>query len=303
MHDTNMNNEKIIIDDTLVRRLVKTQFPQWRDLTVRPVTIGGNDNKIFHLGDQMLVRMPSASCYAVKVEKEHYLLPRLAPLLPLTIPVPLALGEPAYGYPWRWYIYSWLEGETVASSDISDLREIATGIAQFIIALHRIDPTDGSKPGPHNFYRGGVLMTYDEEIRKAITILKGKIDVKVVSEVWDEALATTWNSSPVWVHGDVSAGNLLVQNGRLSSVIDFGGLAVGDPACDLSIAWTLLEGESREIFRTMLPLDKGTWARGRAWTLWKALIIAAGITDTNAVEAAQPWRIIDEVLSDHMKKT
>jgi len=105
----------------------------------------------------------------------------------------------------------------------------------------------------------------------------------------------------VWIHGDVSASNLLVQRGRLSSVIDFGNCGIGDPACDLSIAWTLFQGESRKIFRTMLPLDAGTWARGRAWTLWKALIVAAGLTDANPQdrEAAPPRRIIDEVLADH----
>ncbi len=302
MTDTQRDKGQLMIDDTLVRRLVATQFPQWKDLPVRPVALGGWDNRIFHLGEHMLVRMPSAADYAVKVEKEHRWLPRLAPLLPLPIPVPLAIGEPADGYPWKWSVYRWLEGETAASVHISDLRDFATSLAQFLIALQRIDPTDGPLPGPHNFYRGGALTTYDAETRQAIAALKGKIDVDAATDVWEGALETTWHGSPVWVHGDVTTGNLLVQEGRLSSVIDFGGLGVGDPACDLAIAWTLFRGESREVFRAMLPLDAGTWARGRAWTLWKALIIAAGLTDTNVVEAAQPWRIIDEVLVDHRRK-
>ena len=157
-------------------------------------------------------------------------------------------------------------------------------------------------PGPQNFYRGGDLRTYDTETRQAIAILQGKIDGDLATKVWEEAIATTWDCLPVWVHGDISAGNLLVQEGRLSSVIDFGTLSVGDPACDLSITWTLFTGESREIFRSMLRLDAGTWARGRGWTLWKALIVAAGLTEANAVEAAQPWRIIDEVLEDYKRK-
>ncbi len=291
------------IDDTLVRDLIATQIPQWKDFPVRPVAHGGWDNRTFHLGEQMLVRMPSAAQYAAKVEKEHRWLPILAPLLPLQIPVPLVMGEPADDHPWKWSIYRWLEGETVASSSMIDLNKLARSLAEFLIALQAIDPTDGPLPGPHNFYRGGSLKVYDAEVRQAITILKDKIDVAIVTEIWASALATSWQRAPVWVHGDIAAGNLLMQEGQLSAVIDFGGLAIGDPACDLVITWTLFEGESREIFREMLPLDAGTWARGRAWALWKALIIAAGITQTNAAEGAKCWRIIDEVLIDHKRKT
>ena len=167
--------------------------------------------------------------------------------------------------------------------------------------MQRIEAADGPPPGLHNFHRGGPLATYDDETRQAIAALKGRVDADAATEVWEAALAATWYGAPVWLHGDISVGNLLVKAGRLSAVIDFGQLGVGDPACDLSIAWTLLGGESREVFRAMLPLDMETWARGRGWALWKALIVAAGHTNTNAVEAAQPWRIIDEVLLDHRR--
>jgi aminoglycoside phosphotransferase (APT) family kinase protein len=291
-----MDVEQPVIDDTLVRRMVAAQFPQWADLTVRSAAVGGRDNKTFRLGEHMIVRLPSAADYSVQVEKEHRWLPKLAPFLPLPIPAPLAMGEAAGGYPWRWSIYRWLEGDTAAPQRIGDLNAFAASLAQFLIALQRIDPKDGPRPGPHNFWRGGSLNTYNAETRQAIALLKGKINTKAATEVWETALKTTWNRPPVWIHGDVSAGNLLVKEGRLSAVIDFGMLGVGDPACDLSIAWTLFNGESREAFRAMLPLDAGTWARGRAWTLWKALIVAAGLTETNAVEGARPWRVIDEVL-------
>ena len=148
-------------------------------------------------------------------------------------------------------------------------------------------------------HRGGALSVYDSEARKALTALKEKIDTETATEVWDTALASTWLGPPVWVHGDISAGNLLMKNGRLTAVIDFGQLAIGDPACDLAIAWTLFKDESRQIFRTQLPLDSDTWARGRGWTLWKALITAADLTGSNAVEGKQCWRIIDEVLAEH----
>ncbi len=287
------------IDDALVRLLIATQFPQWSDLPIRPVAHSGWDNRTFHLGENMLVRMPSSLAYAAQVEKEQKWLPRLAPLLPLPIPVPLAIGEAANGYPYRWSIYRWLEGESAATSPIADFCDFAISLAKFLIGLQHIDTTDGPQPGPHSFYRGGSLKNYDVETRQAIAHLEGKIDVKAATEIWESALATTWNRSLVWVHGDVSVGNLLVQEGRLSGVIDFGQLTVGDPACDLAIAWTLFKGKSRGVFRETFSLDSGTWTRGRAWALWKALIIAANPTGTNAFEGQQCWSIIDEILADY----
>lgn len=292
------DNGQPIIDSALASHLVATQFPQWKDLPIKPVAVSGWDNRTFHLGDHLLVRMPSAADYALQVEKEHQWLPILAPLLPLQIPVPLAIGEPAEGYPWRWSIYQWIEGETAASGYIADMRDFATSLAQFFIALHHIDSRNGPRPGLHSFYRGGSLATYDAQTRQAITMLKDKIDIDATTKVWETALATTWNRPPVWVHGDVSIGNLLVKNGRLSAVIDFGQLTIGDPACDLAIAWTFFHSESRKIFRSLLSLDAGTWARGRGWTLWKALIVAAGLTNSIKTEVEQCWRIINEVLGD-----
>jgi aminoglycoside phosphotransferase (APT) family kinase protein len=293
-----VDNEQLTIDVELVRRLVATQFPQWADLAIQPVALSGWDNRTFHLGEGMVVRMPSAAKYAAQVAKEHQWLPKLAPFLPLPTPTPIAIGSPAEGYPWSWSIYGWLEGESATTAPIADLSGLAASLAQFLSALQSIDSTGGPPPGPHSFYRGGGLATYDLETREAIATLKDKIDANAATRVWEEALASIWSGSPVWVHGDISAGNLLVKEGRLSAVIDFGMLAVGDPACDLAIAWTLFRDESREIFRAMLPLDAGTWARGRGWTLWKALIIAAGMTGTNSIEGERCWQIVSEVLKD-----
>lgn len=289
----------VVIEKTFVRRLVAAQFPQWKDMLVWPVEPGGWDNRTFHLGEDMLVRMPSTEDYALQVEKEQRWLPKLAPLLPLPIPVPLAIGEPTQEYPWHWSIYRWLPGETAANAPIANLGDFATSLAEFLIALQHIDTTDGPLAGLHSFYRGGNLATYDTETRQALSILKGKIDVIAATEVWETALATHWDKPPVWVHGDISLGNLLVNNGQLCAVIDFGQLAIGDPACDLAIAWTFFKGESRNIFRTLLALDDNTWARGRAWTLWKALITAAGLIGSNAIEATQSWWIIEEVLTEY----
>jgi aminoglycoside phosphotransferase (APT) family kinase protein len=260
MINTDMHADEVNIDVTLVSQLVTAQFPQWADLPIRPDEFGGWDNRTFHLGEHMTVRLPSAAAYAQQVEKEHRWLPRLAPLLPLPIPVPLAMGVPADGYPWHWSIYRWLAGEHAAIERIADVSQFATTLAQFLIALQRIDATGGPPPGQHNFFRGGPLAIYDGETRQAIATLDGKIDADAVTAVWEAALTARWYGSAVWVHGDVSEGNLLVRRGRLSAVIDFGSSAVGDPACDLSIAWTLLGGDSREALRAALPLDGATWA-------------------------------------------
>jgi aminoglycoside phosphotransferase (APT) family kinase protein len=289
---------KLTIDTALVRRLVATQFPQWRDLAVRPVASGGWDNRTFHLGDEMTVRLPSAAAYCLQVEKEHRWLPRLAPLLPLPIPVPLAMGVPAENYPWHWSVYGWIEGETARRENIADLSKFAAELAGFLIALKRIDPKGGPSPGQHNFFRGGPLTVYDGETRQAITALGSRIDASAASAVWEAALAATWRGPPVWFHGDVASGNLLVEDGRLSAVIDFGTSGVGDPSCDLVIAWTLFEGESREVFRAGIAVDDAAWARGRGWALWKALIIVAGHID-NPVEVEKSWCVIDAVLADH----
>jgi aminoglycoside phosphotransferase (APT) family kinase protein len=287
------------IDVALVRRLVATQFPQWADLPIKAVQFGGWDNKTFHLGEDISVRLPSAPGYAAQVEKEHRWLPRLAPLLPLPIPLPLAMGVPGNGYPSHWSIYQWLEGEIATLDSITDLVQFATALAQFLTALQRIDSTGGPPAGPHSFYRGGSLTVYDAETRQAIAALDGQVDTDAATEVWEAALNATWDGRPVWVHGDVAGGNLLVKEGRLSAVIDFGCSAVGDPACDLTIAWTLLLGESRKAFRAGLPVDSAAWARGRGWALWKALITLAEYAQTDPLKAKEARRVIDEVLSDH----
>jgi aminoglycoside phosphotransferase (APT) family kinase protein len=289
------------IDVALVRRLVAAQFPQWSHLEVRPVEFGGWDNRTFHLGDQMTARLPSAAGYVAQVEKEHRWLPELASHLPLPIPCPLARGESGEGYPWPWSVYRWLDGETATAERIADLPRFAVDLAEFLKALQRIDPTGGPTPGAHNFHRGGPLATYDAETRRAIVALGDRIDPSAVTAVWDAALQAEWRGASVWLHGDVVPGNLLVDQGRLSAVIDFGCCGVGDPACDLAIAWTFFEGESRDAFRAALPLDAGAWARARGWTLWKALIIWAGLPGANPLGADRSQCIVDDLIADHRR--
>ncbi|THK34960.1 aminoglycoside phosphotransferase family protein [Ensifer sp. MPMI2T] len=292
-------NDMPNVDASLVNRLIAAQFPEWADLPVSPVRFGGWDNRTFHLGSDMTVRLPSAAPYALQVEKEQRWLPVLAPHLPLPIPVPLAAGQPGEGYPWPWSIYKWREGEIATHAPVTDLSAFATTLAGFLMALQKVDATDGPPPGQHNFFRGGPLTVYDVETRRALLALEGKVDTDAARVVWEAALAATWHGAPVWFHGDVSSGNLLVEDGRLSAVIDFGTSGVGDPSCDLSVAWTFFHGESREVFRAALPLDRATWARGRGWTLWKALIVYAELPGTDSLEVERSRRVIEAVLADH----
>lgn len=286
------------INTHLVGRLVAEQLPQWANLPIAPVEPGGWDNRTFRLGTNMTVRLPSAERYACQVDKEQEWLPKLAPFLPLPVPVPLAMGAPAQGYPWRWSVYAWLEGESASHSYIDDWIAFATSLADFLLALQRIDAVGGPAPGRHNFFRGGPLATYDGEVRAAIELLGRRIDARGARELWEAGLRAAWHGGPVWLHGDVHATNLLVRKGRLSAVIDFGCSGVGDPACDLAIAWTLFAGASRDAFRERLGVDNATWARGRAWATWKALITLADRIHAKPEATEGARRTLEEALCD-----
>lgn len=286
-----------LIDAALVQRLIATQYPHWAHLTVEPVLPGGWDNRTFRLGHRMSVRLPSAAAYVAQVEKEHKWLAVLAPQLPLPIPVAIAKGAPAFGYPWPWSVYAWLDGEPAREDLIDSEEAFARTLAGFLVDLHRIDITDAPLAGPHNFYRGGALSIYDGETRSALELLAGCIDTASALKVWESAMGSTWSNPNVWVHGDLACGNLLVKEGKLSAVIDFGSSAVGDPACDLVIAWTMFGEESRHVFRSALALDDATWARGRGWALWKALITLAKL-DESQRKVDKSNQVIQRILAD-----
>ncbi|WP_426503862.1 aminoglycoside phosphotransferase family protein [Dactylosporangium sp. McL0621] len=277
----------------VVRRLIAEQFPRWAHLPVRPVAVNGWDNQTFHLGDRMSVRLPTAREYALAVDKEHRWLPMLAQHVPVPIPRPLAKGAPGAGFAFPWSVYEWIDGEPAGAGAIGDLTEFARRLAGFLGALQRIDPAGGPGPGLHNWFRGGPLQVYDAQARQAIDRLGGQVPRDAVLAVWRSALEAPWDGRPVWFHGDVAVGNLLVRDGALAAVIDFGTCGVGDPACELAIAWTLLSGASREAFRAGLGVDASTWRRGRGWALWKALI---DYGDPGAK------RVVDEVLKDSLNR-
>jgi len=288
-----------VIDASLARRLIDSQFPQWSHLPVAAVEFDGWDNRTFRLGPELTVRLPSGDWYAQQVDKEQQWLPVLAPQLPLPIPTPVAKGEPGAGFPFPWSVYRWLQGELASKARIDDLPGFATALAGFLNALGRVDANGGPAPGQHNFYRGGALATYEEETHEAIDALGNEVPREAVERVWADAMTTSWDREPVWFHGDVASGNLLVRDGRLAAVLDFGTSGVGDPACDMVIAWTFLTGSSRDRFRAELGVDAGTWSRGRGWALWKALITLVGHLERDASQAAVTRREIDRILMEY----
>lgn len=291
-----MGND-IEIHAGLVAQLIRTQFPEWSDLQIRPVEPGGWDNRMFRLGSRMVVRLPSAEAYAAQVEKEQRWLPRLAPHLSVPIPAPLRVGQPGPEYSWSWSVYGWLEGEPVSAVRFAEPTTLAEDLAAFLVELRSLDASNGPLAGPHNFHRGGSLRVYDEETRQAIVALEAEINAPTATELWEEALSTDWERAPVWVHGDVAAGNLLVVGERLSAVIDFGCLGVGDPACDLVMAWTFFDAIGRERFKAAVGLDPATWQRARGWALWKALITLARCRRDDATEAEKQRQILGAVLT------
>lgn len=284
------------LDADLVRRLVAAQFPQWANLPVRPVSAQGWDNRTFRLGDALSVRLPSAEYYVTQVEKEQAWLPRLAPGLPLPIPEPVGMGAPGEGYPFPWLVNRWLAGESALSAPKVGA-EFARDVGEFLVALRVLDATDGPKAGRHSFYRGGRLAPFETDVLASLEALGDGVDQAACRRVWAEALESTWEGPGVWVHGDVAVGNLLVRDGRLSAVIDFGQLAVGDPACDLVIAWVFLEGEAREAFREAVDLDERTWTRARGWALWKSLAVLSGRSGAAPAEVERQRRALTAVLT------
>ena len=255
----------------LAKKLIFEQFPQWSHLEIKPVKNSGHDNRTFHLGDDLTIRLPSGKEYEPQIQKEAKWLPVLAQPLSLPITAPVAKGKPTPEYPLAWSINRWLVGETVTHTNV-DLQKFAIVLARFLKELEAINAENGPQAGAHNFYRGGDLAVYIEEFEQALTQLPAGPQRNHYQDIWTTALATKWEKKTVWVHGDIAVGNLLVNDGHLSGVIDFGILGTGDPACDLVMAWTFFDSKSRKAFKEEMGLDDTTWQRGKGWALWKALI-------------------------------
>ena len=294
-----MHADEVATDAGLVRRLITGQFPRWADLPITPVPSAGTDNALYRLGDDLVVRMPRIHWATGQIEMERRWLPYLAPHLPLAIPEPLAVGAPAEGFPWNWSVYGWLDGENATLDSLADPDEAARDLARFVRALRSVDPTGGPQPPPGTFGRGVPLADRDAGTREAIAACEGLIDTRAATAAWEAALAApVWQGPPVWLHGDLQSGNLLARKGRLTAVIDFGAMTVGDPATDLMVAWNLFTADARAAFREAIAVDDATWARGRGWALSPAVVALPYYRETNPGLAAIARHAIAEVLAE-----
>jgi aminoglycoside phosphotransferase (APT) family kinase protein len=294
-----MHAGEVEIDGALVVRLIAAQFPQWAELAIEQVPSAGTENALYRLGDDLVVRLPRIRGATGQAALEQEWLPRLAPLLPLAVPTPLARGAPAEGYPWPWSVYRWLDGEAATLDRLTDARQAAIALGGFVAALRGVPSGGWPSPAPSS-PRGRPLATRDPAVRDAIAALSCTFDAGELTAAWETALrAPPWLGPPTWLHGDLHATNLLARHGTLSAVIDFGCLGVGDPACDLMPAWIYLTAEGREAFRDAAWYDDAAWARGRGWALSVGLIALPYYETSNPVFAGIARHAIAEVLADH----
>ncbi len=256
----------------LVQALIREQFPAWTDLPVRPAPRQGHDNRTFRLGAELSVRLPSAEAYAAAVLKEDRVLGLLSPYVSVELPDVVATGEPTERFPLPWSVRRWLAGDVPAEAAGIDRLRVAEQLGAFLVEIQHAPAAAGPAGGRHSFFRGCHPSVYSDEVEAALAELGDRVDRGVCQRIWREALGTTWSQEPVWFHGDLAEDNILIRNATLGAVIDFGTCGVGDPACDLVIAWTFMNPSERTAFADAVALDQDTWARARGWALWKALI-------------------------------
>lgn len=289
-----MHEDELDIDVSLVGRLIAGQFPRWAGLPLRRLESSGTENAMFRLGADKVVRLPRHPRAVEAIAHELRWLPRLGPALPVGAPEALGRGEPGDGFPWPWSVYGWLDGRNPVPGALEEPALLAEDLAAYVTALRRVDASDGPLG-----YRGVPLATRDSFMREALAQLAGRIDTAVVTKVWEEALSAPEHTGPpVWAHGDLMAGNLLLTGGRLSAVIDYGTVGVGDPAVDLIGAWCLLPAAAREVFRESVGAGEAEWARARGWALSIAVIALPYYWDTNPPVAANSRYVIAEIAAE-----
>lgn len=288
-----MHADEADVDADLVHRLLAAQFPQWSGLPVSRVASAGTVNAMFRLGEDLAVRLPLIAAGAADIDNDERWLPKLAPHLPVAIPETIAVGEPTEDYPWRWSVNRWLTGCNPEVDALTEPEDLAIDLAEFISALRAIDPSGG----PH-LSRGGPLAKRDETTRAAIDASDGLIDTDALRGVWAELVTVPGTAPSAWAHGDLSPGNVLIDQGRLGAVIDFGAFGVGDPTVDLIVAWNLLPAAARPILRAALDVDDATWARGQGWALSISVIQLPYYQHSNPALAANSRHVLEQVIAD-----
>jgi aminoglycoside phosphotransferase (APT) family kinase protein len=288
---------EVTIDSSLVRALLEEQHPDLAHLALTDVGEGW-DNRLFRLGHHLAVRVPRRSVSAALIEREQRWLPQLSSKLPVPVPVPVRIGRPGPGFPWPWSVVPWFSGESALLAPPKNLASMVTGLARFLRALHQPAPDNA----PHNPWRGVPLATREERLRQHLRQLNGLVDNVAVLSLWERVVsARPWSGPPLWIHGDLHPGNLLVSASTLSAVIDFGDLAAGDPATDLSVNWMLRNSAQSNFLASALGessvIDSDTWMRARGWALALGLTYVASSRDDEAM-GALGRATIDAALSD-----
>jgi aminoglycoside phosphotransferase (APT) family kinase protein len=285
-----MHEHEIPVTDEIVRALIATQFPDWAHLPLRRFPSPGTVNAIYRLGDDLTVRLPFIDDGADGIRHDAAWLPRLAPELPVRIPSLRGIGVADATYPSPWIVVDWLPGETPEPGGA----DMADDLAVFILALRRVDPA-----GAPAAYRGGRLAPLDKDVRSCLRQIDDLVDVEALTGLWSESLAAKpWSGLPVWVHSDLLSGNVLVADGRLTGVIDFGASGIGDPACDLMAAWSVLQSEARDAFRRRVGADADTWLRGRGWALSQAAIALPYYRESNRAMADGSLHMLTQIARD-----
>ncbi len=293
-----LHHDEIAIDPEGVRRLVDRQFPQWRHLELRQACSPGTDNRIFRLGDDLCLRLPRRPAAAEKIEKEVRWLPHFAQL-PLQTPRPVAKGNPTRHFPFAWSVLEWIDGETVDLMDAVDLGRDAAAVAGFIGALRMVETDTAPRAGAHNNWRGAPLAARDGQMREAIPGLAESYSTDGLTKAWERTLALPqYSGSGSWLHGDILSGNLLARDGAVAAVIDFGLAGVGDPACDLIIAWAEFDAETRAAFHHAVDVDADEWRRARGCALCWAVIALSYYQGRNPFLERRACHAIDAILSE-----
>jgi aminoglycoside phosphotransferase (APT) family kinase protein len=288
-----MHDGEVDLDPQLVGRLLAEQFPRLAGLPIRAVEPTGTVNAIYRLGDHLCARLPRVQAWARDLDKEWRWLPKLAPRLSLRVPEPVAKGRPTSSYPFSWAIYGWIDGQPYADGLVDDEPQAAGALARFVGELRRIDPVGAPRGGRRP------LRELDADTRAAIESARGVIDSDAAMAAWERALqAPRWTGAPVWIHGDLLRPNLLVRDGRVRAVIDFGGVGIGDPAADVIAAWSVFGRAGRAVFRGRLDVDEGTWNRARGLALHQAALIIPYYAATNPAFVAPARRTVEEILAD-----
>ncbi len=299
MSSTRMHDNEVDIDVTLAHRLLAEQLPAYLALPLRRVASGGTDNAVFRLGDNLALRMPLQPGAVGGLLKEVRWLPVVAPHLSLDVPEVVTTGGPGAGYPFPWTVVRWLAGDDALTGHLDSMHETAQALGHFVAELQGIDIADAPWPGSEGFVRGLPLVGRDAAFRANLAQCEGLLDVERVAQVWDDALAAPdWRGPPVWLHADLLPGNLLVRGGRLAGVLDFGAMATGDPAYDVTPAWHVLDRASRPVFREIVGADDATWRRARGLVVSGGVIALPYYLHSNPSMVATARRGIAAVLAD-----